>query len=73
MHNQSELGTAGLEREHFLFPFVGTVQGGFVQIFEQKGSHITCGLQVIGRIKKILFKLHTHRHTQTEKCRAGPV
>lgn len=60
MHNESELHTAGLEREYFLFPFIGMVWGGFVQILEQKGSRVICGLRMIGRKKKILFKIHTH-------------
>ena len=64
MRNQSELDTAGLEREYFLFPFVGMVWGGFVQILEQKGSHIICGLRMIGGIKKILFKIRTQRQMQ---------
>lgn len=58
---------AGLGRKYFQFPFIGMIQGGFVQILEQKGSNIICVLHRNGKIKKILFKRHTHQ------CRIGSV
>lgn len=44
----------------YFLPSVGMAGGGFVQILEQKGSHIICELHRTCRIKKILFKVHTH-------------